>query len=384
MHIRTVTVGAREEDVERAAAAAAAARKRLEGAGYVVQTVRLALTTVGSNRCADFPSIARGAEALGLDHGFDYVSLGRVEPDRLPQIAEALAATQIVSANVKIAGRDGQPEPLAIRAAADAIVAISAASPGGFGNFRFAAAACVAPGSPFFPAAHHDGGGPWLAIGPEGAALAIQAVEDSQRHTGSSATAPARLTALVEEHDARIRGALEGLERQTDVFVAGCDWSLAPQPSPSASIGAAIEALSGVPFGAWGTLAAIRSLTDAIRRAKVDRIGFSGVMLPLLEDSTLAWRNAEGRCTLRDLLAFSAVCGTGLDTIPLPGDSTPEQIARVLDEVAALAGALLKPLTARLMPMPGRAAGQDTGIDFAANPHLAGFLCQTRVMAIDL
>ena len=59
----------------------------------------------------------------------------------------------------------------------------------------------------------------------------------------------------------------------------------------------------------------------------------------------LAQRNAEGRYTLRDLLAFSAVCGTGLDTIPLADDITPAQVASVLAEVAALAATYRKPLT---------------------------------------
>jgi uncharacterized protein (UPF0210 family) len=119
----------------------------------------------------------------------------------------------------------------------------------------------------------------------------------------------------------------------------------------------------------------VRGLTESIRAARVTQLGFSGVMLPVLEDPILAQRNAEGRYSLRDLLAFSAVCGTGLDTIPLPGDSTPEQIAGVLEEVAALAGALRKPLTARLLPLPGLKAGDLTAFE---NPYLVN----TQVMRI--
>ncbi len=184
-----------------------------------------------------------------------------------------------------------------------------------------------------------------------------------------------RLTALIEEHDAQIAAALEGLEAETGVRFAGCDWSLAPHPDADRSIGAAIEALSGVPFGDWGTLVAVRGLTSAIQAARVTRLGFSGVMLPVLEDATLARRNAAGHYTLRDLLAFSAVCGTGLDTIPLPGDTTAEQIARVLAEVAAISAALRKPLTARLLPIPGLQAGSMTGFEFP-------YFVNTRVMQI--
>ncbi|MDW8234598.1 MAG: DUF711 family protein [Roseiflexaceae bacterium] len=52
-----------------------------------------------------------------------------------------------------------------------------------------------------------------------------------------------------------------------------------------------------------------------------------------------------------------------------------EQIEGMLAEVAALAGALRKPLTARLMPIPGLRAGDMTAFDFP-------YFVNTRVMAI--
>jgi hypothetical protein len=59
------------------------------------------------------------------------------------------------------------------------------------------------------------------------------------------------------------------------------------------------------------------------------------------------------------------VCGTGLDTVPLPGDVSEEELAGILLDVAALALRLDKPLTARLMPIPGAQAGDLTEFDFA-------------------
>src|SRR4051812_8182023 len=180
MHIRTITAGARESDIERAARAALLARQQLEAAGYVVQSLRLALSMSGSNRCADFATVALGAEQQALDAGFDCVSIGRLDIERLGQLADGIAATQALFASARIAGRDGGADHAAIRAAAQAIIAISAATEHGFGNMRFAALACVAPGSPFFPAAFHHGNGPWIAIGPEAAALAVQAIVDTE------------------------------------------------------------------------------------------------------------------------------------------------------------------------------------------------------------
>ena len=105
-------------------------------------------------------------------------------------------------------------------------------------------------------------------------------------------------------------------------------------------------------------------LTDALDRAEFTRTGFNGLMLPVLEDSVLAKRAAEGRLTVTDLLTFSAVCGTGLDTIPLPGDVSADTLNGILLDVAALALRLDKPLTARLMPIPGKAAGDAIAFDF--------------------
>jgi uncharacterized protein (UPF0210 family) len=99
-------------------------------------------------------------------------------------------------------------------------------------------------------------------------------------------------------------------------------------------------------------------------------------MIPVLEDFVLAARAEEGSLTVKDLLLYSAVCGTGLDTVPLPGDLSPGEISAVLLDIAALSLRLDKPLTARLMPIPGKKAGEATAFDF---PYFAN----SRVMALE-
>ena len=117
-------------------------------------------------------------------------------------------------------------------------------------------------------------------------------------------------------------------------------------------------------------------LTEAIERADFLHTGFSGFMQPVLEDSVLAKRAAEGTLTIKDALLYSTVCGTGLDTIPLPGDTTAEQLVPLLLDLSALALRLNKPLTARLMPIPGKKAGDETNFDFA-------FFAQSKVMMLE-
>ncbi len=113
----------------------------------------------------------------------------------------------------------------------------------------------------------------------------------------------------------------------------------------------------------------------SIDRADIQRTGFSGLMLPVLEDSVLAERAAEGTLSVKDLLLYSAVCGTGLDTVPLPGDISADQISSILMDLAALSLRLDKPLTARLMPIPGKIAGDNTNFDFP-------FFANSKVMGI--
>src|SRR5262249_51238152 len=128
-------------------------------------------------------------------------------------------------------------------------------------------------------------------------------------------------------------------------------------------------------FGPAGSLAASAFVTDTLDRARFKRTGFCGLMLPVLEDATLGQRGAEGFLSVSDLLMFSAVCGTGLDCIPLPGDISADQLRGVLLDVGALALRLDKQLTARLMPLPGKKAGDLTAFEFE-------YFANSRVLAV--
>src|SRR5436190_464692 len=245
-------------------------------------------------------------------------------------------------------------------AAGEAMAAIARATPGGIGNFRFAAAANVPAGTPFFPVAYHRGSDA-VALGLESPPLL------SAAFAGANTLAEAKqsLTQLLETR----LGALERLVRQVarhdERTYLGIDVS--PAPGKDASIGAAIEALTGVPFGDYSTLAGCAAITDVLKSLRVKTCGYSGLMLPVLEDPVLARRASEGRYSVRDLLLYSTVCGTGLDVVPLPGDTAADRLAALIADVAALSAKLRKPLSARLFPVPGKAAGERARFD---DPYL--------------
>ena len=119
-----------------------------------------------------------------------------------------------------------------------------------------------------------------------------------------------------------------------------------------------------LPSATWVRSPAAAILTNALDQGTWLRTGYNGLMLPVLEDSILADRSQNDHFTIKDLLLYSAVCGTGLDTVPLPGDITVESIVPLLFDISALSLRLNKPLTARLMPVPGLKSGDQTAFTF--------------------
>ena len=337
------------------------AAETLTAAGYEVQTVRLATNLLSSLSERDDPvRTAEDLEAQCNAAAFEFIALGPAG-DNLCLVPEILEATESVFATCRIVSPatnriDGQKVRQAAR-----VIKCAAQIAEGFGNLRFAALANVGPGIPFFPAAYWEGSSPAFAIATQSADLAVEATTTSV----DAAEAHSKLKRLVETHGQRLQSVAETFGEQHQVPFLGTDFSLAPFPGDDCSIGAALEALTGRPLGEPGSLAAAAVLTDAVQQAHFRQAGFCGLMLPVLEDSVLAKRAAEGRLRIAELLQWSAVCGTGLDTVPIPGDASEEAIAGLLFDVAALSIRANKPLTARLMPLPGKVAGDPVHFDFA-------------------
>jgi uncharacterized protein len=361
---------------------------------YPVQTVRLATTPfpdwlsrrsgffdrdgVPSRQEEWLAALRQTVKALAGEWraaGIDYLSLGPVQlthPDHwLTAVPTLLAATDMVFASVEIGDRNGRIAPDRCRSLAQVIGQVSRILDNGFGNLYLTALANCSPGSPFFPVAYHGGGAAHFAVAVESADLAVTAVQAAK----TLAEARHNLVTAIETAAEAIGQTALLLAPQYDLIYSGIDFSLAPFPGADKSLAGALEALGLPHLGAPGSLFSAAFVTEAIGRARFPRCGFSGLMLPVLEDSVLARRAAEGMITVNDLLSYAAVCGVGLDTIPLPGDTEEASLAGILLDVAALAARLNKPLTARLMPLPGLQAGDPVSFDF---PYFA----DSRVMAL--
>ena len=342
------------------------AKSAFEKGGYEVETIRI--TT------QPFPQYMAGlsrAEAVEFFRRLD--DLARKEsfladigpgmlsdqddPAQMELLGEILSTTKI-NASAVVAGEDGIHWKV-IRAAAKMVKYVEDHSPNGTGNFGFAATAMLPPYAPFFPGSYHNGDGHQFSVGLEGGNFVADIFGETQ---GDVQRARESLARALSAHARALEAVSARVEKDSGWSYMGLDAT--PAPIGDSSIGAAIEKLTGAKFGSSGTLTAAAVITEAVRSIPVKRVGYSGLMLPPLEDPVLAQRWSEGTYNLDSLLAYSAVCGTGLDTVPLPGDVSQAQLERIMGDVASLAFKWHKPLTARLIPAPGEKAGEVTDFGF--------------------
>ena len=352
------------------------AKEALNGAGFEGAGGRI--TT------QPFPAYTRGMkreEAVALIRGLrEAASKGRSglnigaamlrdDDDTAPValLADVLAGIS-VNANLIVADDSGI-HWRAIRQAAKLIKEVSSRSPNGDGNFNFGAIAMMKPYGPYYPGSYHTGKGRAFAIAMEGANV----VNDVFTQVHDPVEAEKRLAEAIAKFTKQAEAVAIKVAAETGWTYEGIDAT--PAPLGANSIGGAIEAFTGGPFGSSGTMTASGIITRAVQAAPVKRTGYSGLMVPVMEDALLAKRWAEGTYSLDSILAYSAVCAGGVDTVPLPGDITEDQIARILGDVAWLAHRWNKPLAARLLPAPGKHAGDETAFS-------GSMLVKTRIQPI--
>ena len=360
----TIDATSYASQIEEAVTFLSQVRDGVKAAGYDVSGIRISTQP--------FPEFTRGlsrAEAVNVLRGIDRLaSTLRFSPNIGPAMltdtddtAPIDLLTDILSApgnrlnaNIIVAGDDGIHWN-AVRQAARIIKAVGERSPHGQGNFNFAAIAMLKPYGPFYPGAWHPGRGPkTFAIGLQAAnvVMDIFAREHDPRTAGKA------LTDALTVHARAVEGAAMNAAAGSGWTYGGIDPT--PAPGGPVSIGAAIESFTGAPFGSPGTETAAGIITRAVKDVPVKHTGYSGLMLPVLEEVVLTRRWTEGTYGLDSILAYSAVCASGLDTVPLAGDTSEADMARIVGDVATLAFTWNKPLAARLLPAPGKKAGEMT------------------------
>ena len=376
MKIRTITTGIplpfSPYQLQRAAKFNAACQTYFEANGYDVQTTRVSSQIWDETRDVDtILALESDAQALGIE----FLNLGTILPGKrhteahIARVADVIVQSEIVFATVTLTTQSGHVASEIAESTAKVIQQIAHRTDAGYGNLRFAALMNCPPNTPFFPAAFWDDTRTNFGIGWQAADLVQQAFTDAP----NLEIALQNLKTLMEAEGQKIVALAETFAQEWGIKFMGIDVS--PAPLGDESIAYAMEQQLPGLFGERGTLTVAAGLTQTLRTLALPLCGYSGLMLPVLEDVGLGKRSEAGYFNLDSLLLYSSVCGTGLDTIPLPGDVSTSQLAAILTDVASLSIRLTKPLSVRLFPVPGCGAGDITHFD-------SPYLTNTRVMQV--
>ncbi len=354
MKIRTITTGIplpfSPYQLQRAAKFNAACQAYFETNGYEVQTTRVSCQIWDETRDVDaILTLESDARALGIE----FLNLGTILPGKrhtethIARVADVIVESEIIFATVTLTTPSGQIASDITENTAKVIQQIAHRTDAGYGNLRFAALMNCPPNTPFFPAAFWHDTRTNFGIGWQAADLVQHAFTDAPNlEIGLQ-----NLKTIMEVEGKKIVALAETFAQEWGIRFVGIDVS--PAPMGDESIAYAMEQQLPGLFGERGTLTVAAGLTRTLRTLDLPLCGYSGLMLPVLEDVGLGKRSEARHFNLDSLLLYSTVCGTGLDTIPIPGDASTSQIAAILTDVATLSIQLNKPLSVRLFPVPG-------------------------------
>jgi len=303
------------------------------------------------------------------DYKFDYFAccmmlanqiqeLGIFEKLLLNEVPKFIKNNNIFFTSLPVASTESGINIAALKSGAKIIKELSEPDP--FNNLQFCVSSNVGPNFPFFPSAYHFSEKPAFSIALEMADEVIDVIEESDTLKDAQLNLLAKFNEIYDD----LTKIAEKASRNFDIDFKGIDLSPASYPTIDKSIGNAIEKLGFEYFGANGTLTGIALIKNSIPVNKEKVIGFSGFMQPVLEDFILSKRLSENKFNLDSLLLYSTMCGAGLDVVPLPGDITEKEIFYILLDMCTISVTLNKPLTCRLMPIPGKSSGDDVEFDF--------------------
>lgn len=262
---------------------------------------------------------------------------------------------------------------------ATAVQKISKITSRGEGNFNFTINYNCKSHIPYFPASFHNGNDDdCFALGIESPDLlvaALKSLKPQENHNKKMQKSYDIMRESLQFHITNVIYIINNFTHQFKTKFVGIDTSAAPSKDCSSMVD--IYKLLDVPyFGAAGTLESSSLLTRVFKTQKgCYIIGFSGLMLAVVEDTGLSLATTKNEFDIRALLQYSSVCGIGLDTVPIEGDTSIKKITDICMDTGTLAFRLNKPLTVRLFPVPNKQAGEMT--DFQSDD-----LCNSAILVV--
>ncbi|OZJ05664.1 hypothetical protein BZG36_01405, partial [Bifiguratus adelaidae] len=310
--------------------------------------------------------------------GIHFMSIGPVDGELLLAVPEFVKRTKYMNVSGAIELLEsGNIDMECAQVIARQVLAVSRLDDTGGSNFRFCAIANLKPGCPFFPSGYaaspiEGKKGTSFAVGLECSDLvgeAFRSARETWERQGGRLLDLAKqsLQEKFEGETSRLERLLLEYAASTHQEYTGIDVSIAPSCGPDnldTSLATAYEQLPlhkpekagpesrPYRFGDPGTMTISALITSVLKRFQemIKTTGYCGLMMPVMEDVGIAqaWPNLRWE----QLLAWSAVCGCGLDCVPVAGNTDPTRLGNVLADMATMAYRLNKPLSARLFPIP--------------------------------
>ena len=313
-------------------------------------------------------ALDRAAKATGVHFIGGYAALaqkGMTTADRalIESLPEALSETERVCSAVNVASTRAGIDMDAIALCGKAVkdISLRTAAQDGFGCAKLVVFANAVEDNPFMAGAFHGPGeGDWsINVGVSGPGVVKRALENMRgapcdevaEQIKRTAFRVTRVGQMVAREAARRLGAPFGI----------VDLSLAPTPAQGDSVARILEEIGLDVCGGPGSTAALALLNDAVKKGGVMASshvgGLSGAFIPLSEDIGMIEAAERGALCLEKLEAMTCVCSVGLDMIALPGEVTWQTISAIIADEAAIGVVNNKTTGARLIPVPGKKAG---------------------------
>ena len=318
-------------------------------------------------------TLERAAQTIGVNFIGGYSALvqkGFTPGDEalIRSIPQALAQTEHICSSVNIGSTKAGINMDAVRLMGQVVheAAVATADRGCIGPAKLVVFCNAPEDNPFMAGAFHGVGEPdcVINVGVSGPGVVkyalskipdgdLSAVADTIKKTAFKIT---RMGQLVAQQASKRLGVPFGI----------VDLSLAPTPAVGDSVAHILEEMGLEQCGCHGTTAALALLNDAVKKGGVMASshvgGLSGAFIPVTEDAGMIAAARSGALTMERLEAMTAVCSVGLDMINIPGDTSPEVIAAIIADEAAIGMVNSKTTAVRVIPAIGKQVGDE--LDF--------------------
>ena len=349
--------------------------------GIPIVNKRIAVSPIAVAACSCRPAqmveVARALDRAAIEVGIDFiggfsalVEKGFTKGDLalMEAIPEALAATEHVCSSINVATTRAGINMDAVYLMGKTIsrAAELTRDSDGIGCAKLCIFANIPQDIPFMAGAFLGVGEPDLVInvGVSGPGVVKKALDRARE--ANPGLDLGQISEIIKHTAFKVTKVGELIGRRVaealGVPFGVADLSLAPTPNVGDSVGEIFQSLGLGNIGVPGSTAALALLNDAVKKGGAFASsyvgGLSGAFIPVSEDLNIAESARLGFLSLEKLEALTSVCSVGLDMVALPGDTSPETLAAIIADEMAIGVINRKTTAARLIPVPGKKAGE--------------------------